>query len=258
MKVSEAINTRITTRVLDKPVPPETLRAILETARRAPSGGNLQPWHVWVVTGEPLARFKAIIKEKMPAHPRGEGTEYHIYPPELKEPYKARRHKCGEDMYASIKVPREDKLGRLMNFAQFRVFGAPAAMFFAIDRTMQQGQGRPQRIHAIDHALARGWAAHLPAGSVGDLAQTLGSPADPPELMLFCGMGIGYMDDASDQFAAHRARAIRRIRDGDRVARLPCVMVHEAPFFLPRAFAGGGSSRSGETEGLTGRRSALV
>ena len=53
MKVSEAINTRITTRAfLDKPVPAETLRAILETAKRAPSGGNLQPWHVWVVTGE--------------------------------------------------------------------------------------------------------------------------------------------------------------------------------------------------------------
>ena len=96
MKVSDAINSRITTRAfLDKPVPGEVLREILETAKRAPSGGNLQPWHVWVLAGEPMAKFKALVKEKMAASPRGEGTEYQIYPPELKEPYKARRFKCG-------------------------------------------------------------------------------------------------------------------------------------------------------------------
>lgn len=201
MKVSEAIETRITTRAfLDKPVSGEVLRQILETAKRAPSGGNLQPWHVWVLAGEPMARFKALIKEKMAVSPRGEGTEYHIYPPELKEPYKARRFKCGEDMYATIGVPREDKFGRLLNFARnFEFFGAPAAFFFAIDRTMQQGQWADLGMFMQSiMLLAREHGLHTcPQEAWAIWHKTLGEFLPiPPELMLFCGMGIGHMDEA--------------------------------------------------------------
>jgi nitroreductase len=201
MNVSEAINTRITTRAfLDKPVSGEVLRSILETAKRAPSGGNLQPWHVWVLGGEEMVRFKAIIKEKMSVSPRGEGTEYQIYPPELKEPYKARRFKCGEDMYATINVTREDKFGRLLNFARnFEFFGAPAAYFFAIDRQMQQGQWADlgmfmqsimllAREHGLHTCPQEAWAIWYK--TVGEFFSI------PSELMLFCGMGIGYMDEA--------------------------------------------------------------
>lgn len=200
MKVSDAINSRITTRAfLNKPVSGDVLRTILETAKRAPSGGNLQPWHVWVLGGDEMVRFKAIIKEKMAVTPRGEGTEYSIYPPELKEPYKARRFKCGEDMYATINVPREDKFGRLLNFARnFELFGAPAAYFFAIDRQMQQGQWADlgmfmqsimllAREHGLHTCPQEAWAIWYK--TVGEFFSI------PPELMLFCGMGIGYMDD---------------------------------------------------------------
>jgi nitroreductase len=201
MKVSEAILTRITTRAfLDKPVPGQVLREILEVAKRAPSGGNLQPWRVWVLGGEEMVRFKALIKEKLAVSPRGEGTEYHIYPSELKEPYKARRFKCGEDMYATINIPREDKFGRLINFARnFEFFGAPVGMFFAIDRQMQQGQWADlgmfmqsimllAREHGLHTCPQEAWAIWYK--TVGEFF------AIPPELMLFCGMGIGYMDEA--------------------------------------------------------------
>jgi len=200
MRVSQAIASRITTRAfLDRPVTGEVVRQILEAAKRAPSGGNLQPWHVWVLAGEPLARFKALIKEKVAASPRGEGTEYHIYPPELKEPYKARRFKCGEDMYATINIPREDKFGRLMNFARnFEFFGAPIGLFFAIDRQMQEGQWADlgmfmqsimllAREHGLHTCPQEAWA--IWHKTVGEFVSI------PPELMLFCGMGLGYMDE---------------------------------------------------------------
>lgn len=201
MKVSDAINTRITTRAfLDRPVPGEVLRRILETAKRAPSGGNLQPWHVWVLAGEPMVRFKALIKEKAAVAPRGEGTEYNIYPPELKEPYKARRFKCGEDMYATINVPREDKFGRLMNFARnFEFFGAPAAFFFAIDRQMQQGQWADLGMFMQSiMLLAREEGLHTcPQEAWAIWHKTVGEYLSiPADLMLFCGMGIGFIDGA--------------------------------------------------------------
>jgi nitroreductase len=213
MNVSEAITSRITTRAfLDKPVPGAVLREILETAKRAPSGGNLQPWHVWVLGGDEMVRFKALIKEKVAVSPRGEGTEYHIYPPELKEPYKARRFKCGEDMYATINVPREDKFGRLMNFARnFEFFGAPAAFFFAIDRTMQQGQWADLGMFMQSiMLLAREHGLHTcPQEAWAIWHKTLGEFLSiPPELMLFCGMGIGTMDEAHPINTLRTERAV--------------------------------------------------
>lgn len=200
MKVSEALNTRLTARAFtDKPVPGNTIREILEGAKRAPSGGNLQPWHVWVLGGDEMVRFKEMMRAKISASPRGEGTEYNIYPPELSEPYKSRRFKVGEDMYATIGVTREDKMGRLMQFARnFEFFGAPCALFFAIDRQMQQGQWADlgmfmqsimllAREHGLHTASQEAWAIwHKTLGEFLPI---------PPNLMLFCGMGIGYLDE---------------------------------------------------------------
>ena len=53
MNVTEAVASRRSVRqFLDKPVDGALVRQILETAKRAPSGGNLQPWRVWVLGGE--------------------------------------------------------------------------------------------------------------------------------------------------------------------------------------------------------------
>ncbi|MDX5365792.1 MAG: nitroreductase [Alphaproteobacteria bacterium] len=202
MKVSEALKSRITCRAfLDKPVPEATVRRILEEAKYAPSGGNLQPWHVYVLTGKKLEEFLGIIAAKQKDNPFGEGTEYDIYPKGLKEPYKARRFKCGEDMYATIGVSREDKAGRLMQFSRnFRFFDAPVAMFFAIDRQMGLGQWSDlgmfiqsvmlaAREHGLHTAAQEAWAIWYK--TVSEFVQM------PEELMLFCGLGLGYMDESA-------------------------------------------------------------
>ena len=202
MKVSEALKSRITCRAfLDKPVPEATVRQILEEAKYAPSGGNLQPWHVYVVTGERLKEFLSIVETKQKDTPFGDGLEYDIYPKALTEPYKARRFKCGEDMYATIGVTREDKAGRQAQFARnFRFFDAPVAMFFAIDRQMGLGQWSDldmfiqsvmlaAREHGLHTAPQEAWAIWYK--TVAEFVQM------PDELMLFCGMGLGYMDEAA-------------------------------------------------------------
>ncbi len=103
MKVSAAIASRMSCRAfLPTPLPGSIVRAILEAAARAPSGGNLQPWHCHLLIGEPLARLLELIRGRLAQHPRGEGAEYHVYPPGLTEPYRSRRFQCGEDMYATI------------------------------------------------------------------------------------------------------------------------------------------------------------
>lgn len=199
MNVSEAVESRTSCRAfLPTPVPGSTVRAILDAARRTPSGGNLQPWHVFALAGEPLADLLATIRGKLPTHPRGDGAEYDVYPAKLGEPYRTRRFRVGEDMYATIGISREDKLGRLLQFARnYEFFGAPVGLFFCIDRQMGPPQwsdlgmymqtvmllAREQGLHSCAQESWCVWHR-----TVGEFL------ALPPELMLFAGMALGHRD----------------------------------------------------------------
>ncbi len=202
MSVTEAMRSRMSCRAfLPTPVPLATIREILDVARQAPSGGNVQPWHVHVLTGAPLDDLRARIRASLPQHPRGEGPEYHIYPPELPQAYRNRIFKCGEDLYATINIARADKPARLTQFARnYEFFGAPVGMFFSLDRRM----GAPQwsdmgmliqsimllaRERGLHTCAQESWAVwHRMVGEFLGLE---------PELMLFCGLAIGFRDETA-------------------------------------------------------------
>ena len=198
--VSEALDTRLTCRAFKSTkVKKEIIFDILNKARRAPSGGNLQPWRVWIVSGDPLKSFKEEIQIKASENPRGEGTEYKIYPPNLKDPYEKRRKEVGEGMYKSINVSRDDKIGRIKQFMKnFEFFDAPVALFFAIDRDMQEGQWSDLGMFMQSiMLLAREEGLHTaPQEAWAIWYKTVSKFLNiPEELMLFCGMGIGYADE---------------------------------------------------------------
>src|SRR4051812_11721388 len=90
MQVIEAVQRRHAVRAFKSdPVAPELVRELIGTARRAPSGGNLQPWRVYALGGAVLATFKAGIAAKLAAGLR-ETPEYAVYPPNLWEPLRSR------------------------------------------------------------------------------------------------------------------------------------------------------------------------
>lgn len=200
MDVREAVATRYSCRAfLPTPVPLATVREILEGAARAPSGGNLQPWLVHALASERLETLKAMIRARPELLPRGEGAEYDIYPRELKEPYRSRRFQVGELLYRAIGVPREDRPGRIRQYARnFEFFGAPVGLFFSIERSM----GPPQwsdlggyiqsvmvlaRAHGLHTCGQEAWTHwHTTLGAYLDL---------PPDYMVFCGMALGYADE---------------------------------------------------------------
>ncbi len=201
MNVSEALATRKSVRAFKPdPVSVETIRAILGTAARAPSGGNLQPWKVYVLLGEARNELVRRVAEKRKEHPMGEMPEYHIYPPALSEPYKTRRFRIGEQMYAALGIPREDKMARLKFFAgNWEFFGAPVGLIFTIGRQMQQGQWSDlgmylqsimllAREHGLHTCPQEAWAVWHSV-----IRDYLDVPANE---MIFCGMAIGHADEA--------------------------------------------------------------
>jgi nitroreductase len=212
MLVSEAVASRRSVRgFLPKPVDPAVIRRVVEAAAQAPSGGNLQPWHIDVVAGEPLEALKAIMRQRMAEAPGGEPTEYDIYPKVLPSPYKDYRFAVGEELYRALGIPREDKMKRMMWFARnFQFFGAPVALFCTVAKTM----GPPQwsdlgmylqtlmlllREEGLDSCPQECWAIY-PA----TIRDFLGTPDDR---MLFTGMAIGFKDEADPANAARPARA---------------------------------------------------
>ena len=200
MNVSEAVASRSSCRAfLDTPVPGATVREILDAARQAPSGGNLQPWWVYALAGEPLAELKTAVRAQVMANPRGDGShEYDIYPPGLGEPYRTRRFKAGEDLYATLGIPREDKMARLLQLARnYDFFGAPVGLFFYLDRSLGPPQWSDVGMYMQTvMLLARGHGLHTCAQEIWSLVQgTVGRILEvPPNLMLFSGMALGYSD----------------------------------------------------------------
>jgi len=198
MKVSEAIVGRYSCRAyLDRAVSREVVEQILDTARWSPSGANIQPWQVAVVQGETKdllsARFLAAVAEGKKPSP-----DYRYYPGEWIEPYKSRRFQCGMALYEALQIQRDDKERRLRAWQDnYRFFGAPVALFFFVDRVMEQGAWLDLGMFIQNLMLAareRGLES-CPQASTADypdlVRELLEIPADK---LLLCGLAMGYPD----------------------------------------------------------------
>jgi nitroreductase len=213
MDVFEAIDSRISCRwFLDKPVDPKIVRDLIVRAQRAASGGNLQPWYVYALTGKPLAELKRIVAALISQRdPRKIDAEYPIYPEKMWEPYKARREEHGVQLYGALGIDRHDAAARLEQYKRnFEFFNAPVGLFITIERGLGPGQWSDlgSYIHALAY-LARGYGLDTcPQESWARLHKTVGEFLKiPPEQMLFCGVAIGYGDHShpANSFRSPRA-----------------------------------------------------
>ena len=193
--LTEIIKSRKSVRAyLDKPVSNDLIKELLIKASQSPSGGNLQPWKIYIVNEQSMKDFI-----KFQNNWKGkEEPPYPIYPEKLKEPYRTSRNQMGEDMYSLIGIERDDKLGRMNQILKnFNFFGAPAGLFCFVDKQM----GLPQwsdlgmflqtfMLLAVDADL------DTCAQESWSLKQNcVRTYLDVSENhILFCGMAIGYAD----------------------------------------------------------------
>jgi len=138
MDVYEAVTSRRAVRGFkNQPVPREVLERVLSGAAWSPSGSNIQPWNIYVLTGPPLVELKTHAIERVAHGDPWDERQYEMYPPALKSPYGERRAAFGKERYSALGIAREDWEARQRAaIANWNCFGAPAALFCYIDRDL--------------------------------------------------------------------------------------------------------------------------
>ena len=198
MKVSQALLQRRSTRAfLPKAVEHEKIEQILEHAKWTPSGVNMQPWQVYVLSGKAkqelsqrlLASFQSGAKSAM---------DYQYYPTEWKQPFKARRTALGKQMFDLLQIGREDKEARLEQWGRNYVgFDAPCLLLFSIDASLDKGSYLDygmflQSIMLMAEELG---LATCPQAALVEYPQVLRDFLNcSAEQHFICGMALGYTD----------------------------------------------------------------
>ncbi|ATL25091.1 nitroreductase [Streptomyces formicae] len=210
MDVYEAVDSRRAVRAFtDEPVPKETLERVLAAATRAPSSGNLQPWHVYVVTGEPLAELKKRATARARAGDPGDEREYPMHPADLASPYLDRFAAAAAQRYAALGIERDDpdrprKIAALNTDA----FGAPVVLFCYLDRAMGPGQWadagmylqtvmlllRAEGLHSCPQVM---WTMYRET-----VARAVGADEG---LALLCGVAVGFEKEGVPRLRTGRA-----------------------------------------------------
>lgn len=199
--VDGVIRRRFASRAFSKrPVSQQTVEDILDVARFAPSGANIQPWRVYVLSGEAKNDVsRALLKAHHEARDQHQ-SEYQYYAALLPEPYRSRREQFGRLFYGALGIAQSDQAARAGQTAKnYGFFGAPVGLIVTIDRRLQVGswldlgmflqnvmiaagarglQTCPQETFSKYHALLR---RHLPIAD---------------EEMVVCGMSLGFAEPA--------------------------------------------------------------
>lgn len=198
MQVSHAIQNRHSVRAfLPKAVAPELITDILDIARFAPSGVNMQPWQVAVVSGETKQTLQKKMLEAFKAQ-ETEEMDYAYYPKKWVNPYKKRRAETGIQLYSVLNIARDDKEKRLGQWAaNYRSFDAPVSLFFFIDPSLETGSYMDYGMFLQNIMLAamQKGLGTCPQGALAEFPTLIKNSLGYDEnLILLGGMAIGYED----------------------------------------------------------------
>ena len=198
MNVADALVNRKSTRAfLDKAVDKNIIKSILKSASHAPSGANIQPWQVAVVSGQ----SKQELQNKLEAafrNNREKSTDYQYYPKRWRAPYKDRRRDCGLQMYTTLEISREDKEKQIDQWAKnFSAFGAPVMLFFFLDPQMQAGSflDTGMFLQSLMLAATEQGLATCPQAALAEYSDIVKEQLNyDSDSVLLCGMALGYED----------------------------------------------------------------
>src|SRR6201986_4026140 len=145
------------------PVPASVIREVLEMAMRAPTSMNTQPWHFYVIPGEPLDRIRAGNTERMVAGVP-QSREFRTGPA-FEGQHRDRQVGVAKQLFSAMGIARDDKDGRQdWVLRGFRQFDAPVCVIVTYDRVLDGSDDTPFDCGAVATALVNAaWSRGLGA-----------------------------------------------------------------------------------------------
>ncbi|WP_423200648.1 Nitroreductase NfnB (plasmid) [Cupriavidus sp. H19C3] len=202
------------------PVRRETVEQILQEAATAPSGANIQPWRVYVVTGavkDELARLLVA------AHRAGKAPAPAHFPEPLPDLFRKRLIDFGARYYGSLGIDRNDTEARSRQTEKnFSFFGAPVGLIISIDRRLKPHSWIDIGLFAQNlmiAAKARGMDTCPQVAFAPFHAQIASHLNMPAEEVTAFGMSLGFGDPEA---AVNQTRMPReRVQDFARLLGFP-------------------------------------
>ena len=194
---------------LPDPVPQELIEKVFDIARWAPSGTNVQPWHVCVASGEVC---EALRSRFIAGFDAGEKPNTD-HAPDGRTPgvWQERKRGCARALYGAMGIEWEDRAGRAVAARRnYEFFGAPHAAFLGMDEVF--GTQTASDVGMFAQTLMLAMHAHgiasCPQGTLRNypdvVRETFG--LEPTVKILF-GISFGYADPDMSVNAARTERA---------------------------------------------------
>lgn len=180
---------------LPKPVPRDVLEEVLELAQHAPSNCNVQPWRVYIASGDTAANLRAALVDAVSS---GAGSGGAATVDAFRGEYRDKQVACAVELYNKMGIARDDRPGRLKAMLRnFEFFDAPQVAFICMQKSFGVGVALDVGMYVQTLMLvmeSRGIASCAQAALRACpelIAKHLGIPDDE---QILCGLSFGYED----------------------------------------------------------------
>ncbi len=197
MEVIESILARRSIRDFSaRKVPKETVMKILEVATRSPSGGNAQPWEVFVATGTTLDRIRRAYHERATAasiNPAGPPRSTGGPPPQPAYIQERMTVIRGERLRLLGLDPADPASGKIFQEWGARLFGTPVLVIICMDKALSSHLDIGLFIQTICLAAQGVGVDTFIAGSLVSQPDVLRRELDIPDnFNIITGIALGY------------------------------------------------------------------
>jgi nitroreductase len=180
---------------LPKPVPREVLEEVLGLAQRAPSNCNVQPWRVYIASGDTLTGLRAALVDTARS---GESQTMSGTVDDFFGAYREKQVACAVELYGKMGIARDDRPGRAWAMLRnFEFFDAPHVAYVCMSKRFGIGVALDVGMYVQTLMLAmqsRGISSCAQAALRAFpevAAEHLGIPEDE---QILCGLSFGYED----------------------------------------------------------------
>ncbi len=190
------------------PVPRETIRSIVATARRVPSWCNAQPWQLSITSGAQTDALRAALHKEV--HSAGQAPDL-PFPSSYSGVYQDRRRTCGWALYEAVGVAKGDRAGSGRQMMRnFDLFDAPhcAIVHTAAELGPYGALDCGGFVSAFTLAAQAQGIATIAQAALASYAPMLHDHFGiGNDRLILCGISFGYADtdNPANQFRTERA-----------------------------------------------------